>query len=121
MKGYFGKILFVNLLEGNVEERIIPDKVYENFLSGSGLGAYILFNNIPQNADPLGPDNVLGFVSGLLTGTGSVITGRWLAVCKSPLTGGWGDANCGGNFSPAIKRCGMTVYFLREYPLNRSI
>lgn len=28
-------------------------------------------------------------------------------ACKSPLTGGWEDANCGGNLTPAIKRCGV--------------
>ncbi len=113
MKGYCGKILFVDLSEGSIEERAIPDEIYEKYLSGSGLGAYILYNNIPQNADPLGPDNILGFVSGILTGTGSIITGRWLAVCKSPLTGGWGDANCGGNLAPALKRCGYDGIFFQ--------
>ena len=45
-------------------------------------------------------------MSGLLTGTASLFTGRWMAAAKSPLTGTWGDANCGGNFSPALKQCG---------------
>lgn len=113
MKGYMGKVLFVNLTTGNINEEKIDEAVYENLLSGVGLGAYMLYNNIPKGADPLGPDNVLGFVSGLLTGTGSVMTGRWLAVCKSPLTGGWGDANCGGTLSPAIKQCGYDGIFFK--------
>ncbi|HAF63170.1 MAG TPA: aldehyde ferredoxin oxidoreductase, partial [Anaerolineaceae bacterium] len=75
-------------------------------------GAYVLYNHIPASADPLGPENMLGFVSGLLTGTPSVMTGRWMVVCKSPLTGGWGDSNCGGNFSPAIKQCGYDGIFI---------
>lgn len=111
-KGYTGKILNVNLTDGSVEEESLPDSVYEKFLSGSGLGAFILYNRIPDGADPMGPDNVLGFVSGLLTGTGSLFTGRWMAVGKSPLTGGYGEANCGGNFSPAIKRCGYDGIFI---------
>jgi aldehyde:ferredoxin oxidoreductase len=68
---------------------------------------------MPVNADPLGPENILGFLSGLLTGTGSLFTGRWMVVGKSPLTGGWGDANCGGNFSPSIKRCGYDGIFFK--------
>ena len=72
-----------------------------------GLGAYILYNRMPAGADPLGPENILGFCSGWLTGTGGFISGRWKLVGKSPLTGGWGDANCGGTFSPAIKHCGF--------------
>ena len=80
---YMGKILMVNLSDGTFEEQAIPDSVYEKFLSGSGLGGFILYNQIPADADPLGPDNVLGLVSGLLTGTGSMFTGRWMAVGKS--------------------------------------
>ncbi len=112
-KGYMGKILTVDLTAGDIREEIIPDDVYEKYLSGMGLAAYILYNRIPAGADPLGPDNILGFVSGLLTGTGSLFAGRWMVVGKSPLTGGWGDANCGGNFSPAIKRCGYDGIFFK--------
>lgn len=112
-KPYLGKVLEVNLTTGDITYKQIEDQVYENFLSGVGLGAYYLYRNIPKDADPLGPDNILGFVSGLLTGTGSFMTGRWMAVCKSPLTGGWGDANCGGTFSPAIKQCGVDAIFIK--------
>ena len=112
-KGYMGKVLVVDLGTGTVRTEAIPDNVYENYLSGLGLGAYLLFQWIPPEADPLGPDNVLGFMSGLLTGTGSLFTGRWTVVAKSPLTGCWGDANCGGNFSPAIKRCGFDGIFFK--------
>jgi len=110
-KGYMGKVLMVDLSRKTSSVEDIPDKVYNNYLSGTGLGAYILYNRIPAGADPLGPKNILGMVSGLLTGTGALFAGRWSLVGKSPLTGGWGDANCGGSFSPAIKRCGFDGIF----------
>jgi aldehyde:ferredoxin oxidoreductase len=112
MKGYVGKVLFVDLSNGEIHAETIPDSIYEQFLSGVGLGAYVLYHHIPADADPLGPKNILGFVSGLLSGTPSFDTGRWMVVCKSPLTGGWGDANCGGTFSPAIKQCGYDGIFI---------
>jgi len=112
MQGYTGKVLFVNLSTGEIHTESVPDTAYEQYLSGVGLGAYLLYQHIPTGADPLGPDNMLGFVSGLLTGTPSLVTGRWLVVCKSPITGGWGDANCGGTFSPAIKQCGYDGIFI---------
>ena len=111
MQCCMGKVLRVDLTSGEIKTEIIPDEVYEAVLSGKGLGAWYLYKNIPENADPMGRENILGFVSGALTGTGALFCGRWMAVCKSPLTGGWGDANCGGVFSPAIKQCGYDAIF----------
>ena len=111
MQGFAGKILTVNLSTKEINEQAIAEEIYKNYLSGVGLGAWYLYHNIPAGADPLGPDNILGFLSGILTGTGSLVTGRWMVVCKSPLTGGWGDANCGGTLSPAIKQCGFDGIF----------
>jgi len=111
--GTMGKVLWVDLSTGKIAEEKVPEKVYRQYLSGTGLGAYFLYDRIPAGADPLGPDNILGFLSGVLTGTGSLFTGRWMVVGKSPLTGTWGDANCGGDFSPAIKRCGYDGIFFR--------
>jgi aldehyde:ferredoxin oxidoreductase len=111
--GYMGKILMVDLTTRDIYEEVIPNEVYEQYLCGMGLAAYILYNRIPAGADPLGPENILGFVSGLLTGTGSLFAGRWMVAGKSPLTGGWGEANCGGSFSPAIKRCGYDGIFFK--------
>ncbi|MFA6411255.1 MAG: aldehyde ferredoxin oxidoreductase family protein [Syntrophales bacterium] len=110
-RGYMGKILWVDLTAKEFREEAIPDEIYEKYLSGTGLAAWLLSERIPAGADPLGPENILAFVSGLLTGTGSLFTGRWMVAGKSPLTGGWGDANCGGNLSPAIKRCGFDGIF----------
>ncbi len=111
--GYMGKVLWVDLGTGEITVETVPEKVYRQYLAGTGLGAYFLYDRIPAGADPLGPDNILGFLSGLLTGTGSLFTGRWMVVGKSPLTGTWGDANCGGDFSPAIKRCGFDGIFFK--------
>jgi aldehyde:ferredoxin oxidoreductase len=108
-----GKALWVDLSRREIVEETIPDALYEQNLSGIGLAAHILCHRIPPGADPLGPDNILGFISGLLTGTGSLFSGRWMVAGKSPLTGGWGDANCGGSFSPAIKRCGYDGIFFK--------
>jgi len=114
-KPYSGKILWVDLTEGNAYEQVLPDLFYERFIGGIGLAAAILYRHIPPGADPLGPDNILGFVPGLLTGTPSLFTGRWTAVAKSPLTGTWGEANCGGTFALAIKQCGYDGIFIKGF------
>jgi len=113
-----GKILNVDLSSGAIQDEAIPDALYRTYLSGTGLAARILYDRIPAGADPLGPDNILGFVAGLLTGTPSYFTGRWSVVAKSPLTGTWGDANCGGSLAPAIKRNGFDGIFFRGISRN---
>ena len=114
-----GKILNVRLSEGTVEPEEIPEETYRAYLGGYGLGARLLFDRVPQGADPLGPDNVLGFFPGLLTGT-PLFGIRYQAVAKSPKSGGWGDANCGGDFGPFLKHAGwdgLLIYGAAENPV----
>ena len=63
-RSYMGKVLWVNLSTGVLSTEHIPDNIYNRFLSGIGLASWLLYHRIPGRADPLGPDNVLGFESG---------------------------------------------------------
>lgn len=110
-KGYMGKVLWVDLSTGKHDVEEIPEETFRLFLGGYGLGAKLLYDRMRPKVDPLGPENIIGFCSGLLTATGSLFSGRFMVVGKSPLTGGWGDSNCGGHFSPMIKRCGYDAIF----------
>jgi aldehyde:ferredoxin oxidoreductase len=120
LKPYTGKVLWVDLTLGTFFEESIPDETYQKFLGGIGLGAALLYREMHPKSDPLGPGNILGFMAGLLNGTGSLFTGRWMAVGKSPLTGTWGDSNCGGTLAFAIKQCGYDGILFRgisKYPV----
>jgi aldehyde:ferredoxin oxidoreductase len=110
--GYAGKLLFANLTKGTLEEKPLSEELARNFISGYGIGAKVLYDRMKPGADPLGPDNILGFVSGLLNGTGALFGGRYMVVCKSPVTGGWNDANSGGFFGPELKRAGFDGVFV---------
>ncbi len=109
--GYFGKILVINLSNGEIKEKEVPDATYKRFLGGYGLGAKLIFDMTKGRIDPLGDENVLGFLPGLFTGTMAPFSGRFMVVGKSPLTGTWGDSNCGGHFGPQIKKCGYDGIF----------
>lgn len=110
--GYAGKIGFVNLSSGEIREQELDEKLARDFIGGHGLGARILFENQKGRVDALGPENVLGFVTGPLTGTPVPTGSRYMVVCKSPLTGGWGDANSGGFFGPELKFAGWDAIFV---------
>jgi len=98
--GTMGKILIVDLTNQETRLERPSDDVYLTYLGGYGLGSYLLYKRQPPRADPLGPENTLGFFAGLLTGTGGITSNRYVVVAKSPKTGGWGDANSGGTFGP---------------------
>lgn len=110
--GYAGKLLFVDLTKGTLKEKTLSQELADNFVGGYGLGARILYEMMKPGADPLGPDNVIGFVSGPLNATGASFGGRYMVVCKSPVTGGWNDANSGGRFGPEMKRAGYDAIFV---------
>ena len=110
--GYVGRFLNVDLSTGELRDEAPDESLLREFIGGYGLGARILYERVPAGADPLGPDNVLGLVTGPLTGTSAVMSTRYCAVAKSPLTGGWGDANSGGEFGPALKFAGYDAIFV---------
>ena len=109
--GYWGKIIFVDLSSGQIEVEQPPEEVYRRYLGGYGLGVHYLYQRIPADADPLGRDNILAFLPGLLTGCSAQFSGRFMVAARSPLTGAWGDANCGGNFGPALRGAGYDGLF----------
>ncbi len=94
--GYIGKILHVDLSQGKIDEEVLDEKLYRDFIGGYGLGTRILYSRQKAGVDPLGPDNRLGFVTGPLTGTPALTGTRYCIVGKSPLTETWGDSNSGG-------------------------
>ena len=109
--GYMGKMLFVDLNQGKISEEFTVDELYQNFLGGYGMGARVLFSRQKAEVDPLGPDAMLGFVTGILTGTPALFGTRYVVVGKSPLTGTWGDANSGADFGPHMKFAGYDAIF----------
>jgi aldehyde:ferredoxin oxidoreductase len=109
--GYIGKLLFVNLSTGAIKEQTPGDELYRDFIGGYGVGARILYSGQKGGADALGPENILGVMTGPLTGTPTPLGCRYVVVSKSPLTDGWGDANCGGYFGPYLKFAGYDGVF----------
>jgi aldehyde:ferredoxin oxidoreductase len=109
--GYMGKLLFVDLSKGRFHEEGLTETLARLFIGGYGIGARILYEKMNKGTDPLGPENVIGFMTGPFTGTKVVTSCRFTVVTKSPLTGYWGDSNCGGYFAEALKSCGYDGVF----------
>ena len=101
-----GRIAWVNLTDGKVREEHLNRDIYRKFIGGKGLGAYLLYKHLAAGADPLGPENILIFLTGPMQALRGPSTGRWSLVTKSPLTGFFLDSHCGGPLGREIKRAG---------------
>lgn len=113
MYGVNGKILWVDLSNGTFKEEEISEDIYRKYLVGYGLGVYILNREMSGKEDPMGPDNILGVMTGIFNSHGVPLGGRLEIVAKSPATGTWGDSNCGGKFGPELKNTGFDAIFFR--------
>jgi aldehyde:ferredoxin oxidoreductase len=110
-QGYHKKILVVDLSTESWLIEELDEKIYREYYGGYGLGVYYIYTHMKPGADPLGPENIFGICPGLFTGTTTPFSGRYMVCGKSPLTGGWGNANSGGTFGPEIKRVGLDGIF----------
>jgi len=93
--------------KGNVKITETPEEIRRLFLGGRGLNGYYLYKMMERGVDPLGPQNVLIFGTGLLTGTLVPNSSRFNVTARSPETGFFGDANCGGYFAAELRYAGF--------------
>jgi aldehyde:ferredoxin oxidoreductase len=89
-------------------------------LGGRALSAKIMLEQCDPKCDPLGPDNVLVFAPGTLSGTSAPTSGRISMGCKSPLTGGIKEANAGGNPGQDLMKLGYRAVIVTGQPADRE-
>src|SRR5208282_6810821 len=104
--GYMGKILQVNLTRGEISVETPSEQFYRTNFGGRAIIAYYLLKRLEAGIDPLTPKNLLIFATGVLTGTTPSGSGRNSVGAKSPLTGGFGDAEVGGWWGSELKKAG---------------
>ncbi|MEX2228968.1 MAG: aldehyde ferredoxin oxidoreductase family protein [Dehalococcoidia bacterium] len=104
--GYWNKILHVDLTAGTTTIEEPGDRFYRMYGGGRGFIGHYLLKHVPAGADPLGPQNVLVFAPGVLTGAPVPGAGRHSVGAKSPLNDGFGEAEAGGFWGAELKRAG---------------
>ncbi len=106
---YAGCVLRVNLTTGEIKKETPSEETLRAFIGGRGLGGHYLSRLMDPKAEPLSPENVLIFATGPLTGTAAPAGGRYVVVCKSPLTGLVAGSNSGGHFGAELKAAGYDL------------
>jgi len=114
MKGFFNKILRINLTSKTYKEEPIPDSVLETHLGGKGLGTYLLMKENPPGVDPLSPENRLIFCLGPITDSRIYGSCRHGVFTKSPLTGIFSESYSGGRAAEPMSRTGYDAFIFEE-------
>jgi aldehyde:ferredoxin oxidoreductase len=104
--GYNGQILRIDLTSGQMKTEQPGESFFRHYWGGRGFIGYYLLREMSAGTQPLGPDNLLIFATGVLTGGAFGGSGRHSVGARSPLTGAFGEAEAGGYWGAELKRAG---------------
>ncbi len=106
MKGFFNRLLRIDLSKQKTEVESIPDSILRSYLGGKGLGSYLLLKENPPKVDPLSPENHLILTLGPLADTPFYGSSRFAVFTKSPQTGIYSESYSGGKITNSFSRTG---------------
>lgn len=115
-----GTILHIDLNSKKIWKEQLDPSLVANYLGARGINARLLWEKVKPGIDPLGPDNVLIFGTGTLSGTHAPSSGRTTVTCKSPATNRYLKTNAGGYWGARLKFAGydhVVVYGVSEKPV----
>jgi len=107
MSRKYGRLLIVDLGNRNSRTLEVDPDILKKFIGGAGLSAYLYSQFAESGAEPLSPGNPLFIMTGPLTGTPVVLSGRHGIAGRSPLTGFWGESSVGGHWGREFRRTGF--------------
>ena len=88
----------VDLSKNDIKISKIDERDEKELIGGKGIATKLLMN-LPPKIDSLSPENAIIFAVGPANAFRLSGASRMTAVFKSPLTGGFGESQCGG-FAP---------------------
>ena len=120
MKSVWNRILRVDLTNGTCKPEQMPDEIYEKFLGGAGMSAYMLWRECPRGTTAFDPANRLTFAPGPMQGLKQSGAAKWTAGAISPAINMNADSAATASFGIEIKEAGydaVVVYGRAEKPV----
>ena len=112
LKGYMGKVLFVDLTKKTYEEFPWSDEDRLRTIGGKIMAADILLNHVKPGMKAFDEDNWLVITTGPITRCKSPSSTRFNISTVSPLTGILTSSNCGGPFGRRLKKAGWDAMII---------
>ena len=105
------KVLYIDLSRKRwwIEDR---KDLFDKWLGGIGVAIQLYKENVDRDADPLGPQNVIIFAIGPLTGLFPMCS-KTISVFKSPLNGYVFESHAGGRSALAIRFAGYGAIVIK--------
>jgi aldehyde:ferredoxin oxidoreductase len=107
MKGYGGRILFIDVTRGASRVEALGEDAARAVLGGNGLATRLLLDHVAAGLEPYEPGNAVVFAVGPVTDTTVPGNSRACVASKSPLTGLFFDSTFGGRWPATMKRTGF--------------
>jgi len=107
--GLAGTTLRINLTTGEIKRFPTDEKLMREWFGGRGAIAKILYDEVPRDADPFGPENLFIMTAGPMSGAFIPGGAKISFGSVSPLTNGHGDSNMGGHLGPTLKFAGYDM------------
>jgi len=108
-----GKVLRVDLTKERLTEEKLDEATLRSFIGGSGLGAKILYDEVPKGVEWSDPENRLIWATGVLGGTRAPGSGTYAVVTKGPLTNLLAAAHANGFFGARLKFAGYDAVIVQ--------
>lgn len=105
--GYGGRVLRIDLTERRYNVEDLDPSWIKPVIGGRAANTKRLYEELDPDCDPFGPDNILIFGIGPLTGSFLTASAYYTVTAKSPLTGILGDSAAGGQFAAEMKLTGF--------------
>jgi len=96
----------VDLTRQKIHTKPLTDDLRGEFLGSRGVNAKLIWDLMRPDTDCFGPDNVLIFGAGTLTGTNAPCSGRTTVTCKGAETNLYLKGSMGGHWGAELKFAG---------------
>ena len=116
--GYVGKILRVDLSKKRTWEEDLDEGTVKKWVGGVGLGAKILYDEVPPGVGWSDPQNRLIWATGPLAGSGVSGAATFTVVTKGPMTNLAGASQANGFFGAYLKFSGYDAFVVEGAAAN---
>jgi aldehyde:ferredoxin oxidoreductase len=111
--GYWHKNLRIDLTAEKIHTEDLDENLLKSYIGGAGVAGLYLKREVPAEAAPLSPENMLIFATGPFQATKISGGAKFSIVTRSPLTGIFVDSAAGGGWGVSFKRTGFDFLMIK--------